>query len=371
MSTKMFLMNDGKAVLMEPSLYEKEDVLQKFIADNTHLLLRNSDPDDAVIMLVEREESVGPYSLDHLMVDQDGTPILVEVKRSSDHRIHREVAAQMLDYASRAAGWDVDQLRAQFKKNNEVTHPELVAAYDTDEFWEKVSGNLSTSHLRLAFVADQIPSTLRILIEFLDTNMPKIDVYGVDVKRYRSGDTMMLVAETIESTTKEAARIQKEGFAWDIDSFKDRMQKHGYEPEIPVLEKLLQRFKTFGLDYYFGQGPTNGRIIFTFGTLHPFHVAAHKYAVGVRCPFEFSLKKLLEYFPSDWTEEQLAKVLAPFDFEGNAKDKTPYWITDTKESLYVDLKALRNEADFENFCSGVQMLVDALRQGKYSASAAE
>src|SRR4051794_12230288 len=37
------------------------------------------------------------WSLDHLFVDQEGVPTLVEVKRSSDTRARREVVAQMLD----------------------------------------------------------------------------------------------------------------------------------------------------------------------------------------------------------------------------------------------------------------------------------
>lgn len=49
---------------------------------------------------VPREEGGGGHwSLDHLFLDQEGVPTLVEVKRSSDTRLRREVVGQMLDYA--------------------------------------------------------------------------------------------------------------------------------------------------------------------------------------------------------------------------------------------------------------------------------
>ena len=42
------------------------------------------------------------FYLDHLFLDQDGVPTIVETKRSSDNRLRKEVVAQMLDYASNA-----------------------------------------------------------------------------------------------------------------------------------------------------------------------------------------------------------------------------------------------------------------------------
>jgi hypothetical protein len=43
-------------------------------------------------------------------------PTLVEVKRSSDTRIRREVVGQMLDYAANAVVyWPLERLRATFE----------------------------------------------------------------------------------------------------------------------------------------------------------------------------------------------------------------------------------------------------------------
>jgi hypothetical protein len=58
-------------------------------------------------VLISREqpvpdESAGAarWAIDHLFVDQDGIPTLVEVKRSTDTRIRREIVGQMLDFGN-------------------------------------------------------------------------------------------------------------------------------------------------------------------------------------------------------------------------------------------------------------------------------
>jgi hypothetical protein len=55
------------------------------------------------------------WFLDHLFIDQDAIPTLVEVKRSSDTRLRREVVGQMLDYAANVvAYWPGAELRRLF-----------------------------------------------------------------------------------------------------------------------------------------------------------------------------------------------------------------------------------------------------------------
>lgn len=75
-------------------------------------------------VLVRREKAVpsedgggGRWSLDHLFLDQDGVPTLVEVKRQTDTRIRREVVGQMLDYAANCVVyWPVEGLKATSKR---------------------------------------------------------------------------------------------------------------------------------------------------------------------------------------------------------------------------------------------------------------
>lgn len=93
------------------SSFESEDLLQELIAKHPHVLAGaqiSGDPAQPIRWLLVRREAAIPdtlggaarWAVDHLLLDQDGRPTFVEVKRSNDTRIRREVVGQMLDYAA-------------------------------------------------------------------------------------------------------------------------------------------------------------------------------------------------------------------------------------------------------------------------------
>jgi hypothetical protein len=94
---------ESKLIAMEESAYDSESLLQKLLADHPDLLAGEqiNAEEPRRWLLVTREMTVpgeqdgaGRWSLDHLFLDQDAIPTLVEVKRSSDSRIRREVIGQ-------------------------------------------------------------------------------------------------------------------------------------------------------------------------------------------------------------------------------------------------------------------------------------
>ncbi len=104
---------DGKTVPFDKIHCENEESeLQNLLEKNLDLIPGDQvDPDDPRRwLLVKREMMVedpgtaeGRWSLDLLMVDQDGIPTLVECKRFRDTRARREVIGQMFDYAANAS----------------------------------------------------------------------------------------------------------------------------------------------------------------------------------------------------------------------------------------------------------------------------
>ena len=176
---------DGLVELSEES-YESEELLQSLLAEYPKLLAGEQMNLTAARrwLLVKREAAVpdrdagsGRWALDHLFLDQDAVPTLVEVKRSSDTRIRREVVGQMLDYAANGvAYWPVQQLIADFEAtctdsgvNAEEEVKKLTGgALEPDEFWMQVKTNLQAGRIRMVFVADEIPSELRRIVEFLN-----------------------------------------------------------------------------------------------------------------------------------------------------------------------------------------------------------
>src|SRR5262249_47276394 len=106
MPENIYLIQDnGGLVEMKEQPYNSETLLQELLAAYPTVLAGDQPNNEAPrrFLLVSREVPVpdqeagsGRWSLDHLFLDQDGVPTLVEVKRSTDSRIRREVVGQML-----------------------------------------------------------------------------------------------------------------------------------------------------------------------------------------------------------------------------------------------------------------------------------
>lgn len=117
------IQNDGAFVRLKEQAYDSEEVLQRLLAQYPDVLAGGAGSGEPQRwLLVKREIAISDdeagaarWYLDHLFIDQEGIPRLVEVKRSSDTRIRREVVGQMLDYAANAVlHWTVDRLESEF-----------------------------------------------------------------------------------------------------------------------------------------------------------------------------------------------------------------------------------------------------------------
>ena len=105
--------------------YSSEEYLQTLSENYPNLLAREqiNETNPRKWIVISREIPVpgddfsgGRWSLDHLLLDQEGIPIFVEVKRRSDTRIRREVVGQMLDYAANAISfWKVETIRLRYE----------------------------------------------------------------------------------------------------------------------------------------------------------------------------------------------------------------------------------------------------------------
>ena len=228
MSESLFLLSgDGTLKTMTPSSFVTEDEFQSLL-ERFPALLTDATFGEAVARrwaLVRREMGVadselggGRWSLDHLFLDQDGIPTLVEVKRASDTRVRREVVAQMLDYAANAVSWwRTEELAHHFaatcERNGISTSQalsELLSTPDPNEesFWKAVQANLKSGRIRLVFVADLIPPELQRIVEFLNEQMNPAVVAAIELRPYQSGADRLIAPRIIGQTQKaQAAKL--------------------------------------------------------------------------------------------------------------------------------------------------------------------
>jgi hypothetical protein len=247
MSGGIYLLRDGdELVEMHEQPYDSEAVLQELLAKHPNLLAGDQLGGVPRRWLhVDREQPVpaeegsgGRWSLDHLFLDQDAVPTLVEVKRSSDTRIRREVVGQMLDYAANAVVyWTIERLRATLETAAQAKglnpDAEVAALLDeegaTDAFWEKANTNLRAGKVRLVFVADQVPPELRRVIEFLNEQMNPAEVIGIEVRQY-VGEGLKTLVPRIVGQTAEAQQRKGRGATRDW-SWEEYEQELGIPPD--------------------------------------------------------------------------------------------------------------------------------------------
>lgn len=273
MNDTIFLNTDeGELTELKETLYDSEDNLQELIEKNP-ILLAGSQINPEIPrkwILISREMGVPDHEngtacwyLDHLFIDQDGIPTLVEVKRSTDTRIRREVVGQMLDYAANASAyWTISDIQSSFDGDLKSAFGEEV---QEELYWENVSSNLKLGKLRLIFAADTIPENLRRIIEFLNNQMQNSEVLGLEIKQYMSQNKQQIFVPKIIGRTLQAVETKKApAKSWDYDSFLQDVQRVGNDETRALTERIIKDFKAFGCRIWYGKGRTHGSIIIVY-----------------------------------------------------------------------------------------------------------
>ena len=230
MPGQIYLIGEGGQLQpMQERAYEQEDVFQRLLEDYPDLLAGDQLKPESPLrwMLVTREASIpdhedgsARWAIDHLFLDQHGVPTLVEVKRSSDTRLRREVVGQMLDYAANAVVyWPAGSIRTMYederREHDEDPDKALVRRFELAEdeietYWQRVDTNLRARRVRLLFVADEIPMELQRIVEFLNEQMSPAEVLAVEIRQFVGGTVRTLVPRVIGKTA-EADRAKGGG----------------------------------------------------------------------------------------------------------------------------------------------------------------
>lgn len=225
MANGIFLIgDDGGLIELIDTPYKSESVLQELLAQYPAVLagdqINSAQP--RRWLLVGREIGVpaekdgsGRWAVDHLFVDQDAIPTIVEVKRSSDTRLRREVVGQMLDYAANGVVyWPVEKLRATYEAScaaagHDADTPlrNLLGSDDTEAFWDDLKRNLQAGRVRMVFVADRIPDELWRVVEFLNVQMDPAEVLAVEVRQFQGqGMKLSCHASSVEPPSPSGGR---------------------------------------------------------------------------------------------------------------------------------------------------------------------
>lgn len=241
MSDSLFLLRGEEPLVeMSEAQFDSEDVFQELLARFPSLLTNSTFGESTPRrwVLVSREAAIsdrdggpGRWSLDHLFLDQEGVPTLVEVKRATDGRARREVVAQMLDYAANAVSWwRVDDIIKAFEEeslrqntNSLLRIAALLRTEDPDieSYWRGVQANLGSGRIRLIFVADRIAPELQRIVEFLNEQMNPAVVVALELRPFSSGADRILAPRLVGVTSRASAQksVERPSPAASVDEW--------------------------------------------------------------------------------------------------------------------------------------------------------
>lgn len=378
MARGIFLVErDRKLVEMKEQRYDSEALLQELLQDYPALLGGEQMNEERPLrwLLVAREAGLPSehsgsdrWSVDHLFLDQDGVPTLVEVKRSTDTRIRREVVGQMLDYAANAViHWPVEALRAKFDAQCAVRGVDPTAELssflgddtDTETFWTTVKTNLQAGRIRMLFVADEIPAELRRIVEFLYSQMDPAEVLAVEIRQYL-GEGLRTLVPTVVGRTSEGETRKRAGSTaparqWDEPAFFEELAATRPESAVRAARGLLNWAVKRADRIWWGRGAQTG----SFVPIVESHGRAHQV---------FSV----------WTAGSVSTDFAyyrqkpPFDDPAHRKEllrrlnavrgvALPETAIDKRPGL--SLERLGQEEDLAAFLSAYDWFIDEIRKG--------
>jgi hypothetical protein len=253
--------------------YNSEDIFQEVLATFPEVLAGGTTTDDGEVrklLLVSREMGVpsdeggsARWSLDHLFIDERAVPVFVEVKRSSDTRIRREVVGQMLDYAANGISyWPIEDLQRGLTASSGMSPEEALracfgAGFETDKFWTTVEQNLKEGNVRLVFVADHLPPELVRIIEFLNERMTPTEVLGVEVVQFLGEGQQVFVPELVGKTARAVKAKGQPGRQWDEASFLDTVSERYGQPTEALFRTMFDHVRERGR-FSWGRGVSPG-----------------------------------------------------------------------------------------------------------------
>jgi hypothetical protein len=279
----------GELVALEPTGYANEDELQRFIAEHPEVLAATLARADqaAPWLLVQRELDIKMeegdertrWSLDHLFIDAEGVPTLVEVKRSSDPRARREVVAQMLDYAaSFRHHWSADSLRSLWTSSLDAATAGAAGAAmdaflntttfaDEDAFWSEVQTNITASRLRLLFVGDGFSAQLVRILEYLNEQLQTTEVVGIEVVPHTGGERgTVAYVPTVRGQTAAVPRTKGSSERRTRAEFEEALRANHGDAVVESVNRLVDATAGFGGFPTIGRDARNPRLFINFTT---------------------------------------------------------------------------------------------------------
>ncbi len=238
------LIRTGDGAWSEPAHtgYENEASLQQLIAERPSLI-----PGVSERAIACREFSSGVGPADVVILDESGAITLVECKRAANPQVRREIVGQVLDYASRLWGMQVDEFEAAWRRAAKTgTSP--LSAFDElgSETREGLAESLEAGRMRLVLAVDQVNDDLKRIVEYLNSiTLAEVAVFVIELQRAQHDGVEVLIptaygAELASAKGRHDRAVRER---WPVEAFVEWGEQHdpdGVRAYQALRERLLE-----------------------------------------------------------------------------------------------------------------------------------
>ena len=205
----------GKTIVLDPQPFDLEVGLQELLERYPTLMLAASEFDERQIWTIGYEVGTAAGAVDLLMLDSSGEVWIIETKLRKNPEVKKQVVGQVLGYASCVAAWSVDKLEAvaleYLNSRGGMQVESLVEHLATDVGLEQAEKivlrsveKLHQGDLTSVVVVDELPSTLRRLVEFVNDHA-SFDLLAMQVEVIEHQGTRFVIPVVTGTSTKRVS----------------------------------------------------------------------------------------------------------------------------------------------------------------------
>ena len=302
---------------IEPTIFEQEEKLQKYIYDNPEVLALDDIKDEIKFLSFVKEFTVPSIgSIDLLAIDADGDIYIIETKlfKNPDKKL---VVAQILNYA---AFLKEDYTKDSFINKIKEKDPEFETKLNdfTDEEREKFFSNLKENFEKANFVfivlMDSVPEKIKILLKFLN-DKANLNILACELRHYKFDNYEILVPKIFHYKTVSSSEPQRK---WNEDAFIKQAKEYLSAEKAIKLEKFINFLKEHCDEIKGGRGE-KASLNFVFKKLSPTRSLFTLWADG-RLTINFGWHK--KY--AEKIKKALEKALPDYKFPNDYYKK---WLT--------------------------------------------
>ncbi len=217
--TEIWRKTDGKWSTIGSSGFTDERELHNQIVEAPELLSLSGQP---FLAAAFSEVGLRGGSVDVLAFEDNGRPVVIEVKLKRNDEAKRNVVAQTLAYAASLYGTSVEYLEGTIlaKHLHKSDHKYLADAveeatdesdFNRDKFYRNLEMHLEKGSFRLVIVLDDVRQDLIRLTGYLDAiTTEAVDVDLVTVSSYMINDDQILIPQRIDLERETEAETVSE-----------------------------------------------------------------------------------------------------------------------------------------------------------------